>query len=143
MRAGSWFRSGSSCSSFCSRSRAPWPGACGNGEARSRSELLVRVLDLALGDFFEGHRQVVLRARLHERRRVVVEGALTELVVVVVDLPRALGGDDHECVALVDVFEQRVDAWMDHGRDMLAESLLRTISARSESARSTSSFTTR
>ena len=50
----------------------------------------VRVLDLALGDFFEGHRQVVLGARLHERRRVVVERALAELVVVVVDLPRAI-----------------------------------------------------
>src|SRR5215218_6605368 len=91
----------------------------------------VRILDLALGDFLEGHRQVVLRARLHERRRIVVECALAELMVVVVDLPRALGGDDHECVTLVDVVEQLVDAWVDHGRDMVAESSLRTISSSS------------
>src|SRR5437899_912217 len=45
--------------------------------------LLVGVLELALGDFLEGHRQVVLGARLDERRRKVVEGALTQLVVVV------------------------------------------------------------
>src|SRR4029077_4138303 len=58
----------------------------------------VRVDDLALGSLLEGHRQVVLRARLDQRRRKLVERPLTELVVVVVDLPRALGGDDHECV---------------------------------------------
>src|ERR1700693_4482956 len=80
---------------------------------------LVRVLDLALGDLFEGHRQVVLRAGLDERWRIVVEGALTELGVVVVYLPRALGSDDHEGITLVDVVEQLVDAWMNQGLDMV------------------------
>src|SRR3954447_17135664 len=50
----------------------------------------VLVDDLALGGLLEGHRQVVLRARLDQRRRELVERPLTELVVVVVDLPRAL-----------------------------------------------------
>ena len=59
-------------------------------------------------------RQVVLRARADERRRELVEGALAELVVVVVDLPRALGGDDHERVARVHLVEQLVDAGMNH-----------------------------
>src|SRR4029450_1193304 len=115
----------------------------GRQTTERKASALVAVLDLALADFFEGHRQVILRARLDERRRVVVEGALAELVVVVVDLPRALGGDDHECVALVDVVEQRVDSWVDHGRDMLAESFSRTISSSSPRARSTSSLTIR
>src|SRR5437764_15357139 len=78
----------------------------------------VVVLDLALGRFLEGHRQVVLRARLDERRQLV-ERALAELVVVVVDLARALGSDDHERVARVDVVEQLVDSGMDHGRLMV------------------------
>src|SRR5215813_15351725 len=80
----------------------------------------VVVRDLALGDLLEGKRQVVLRAGLDERRRELVEGALAELVVVVVDLPRALGGDDHERVARVDLVHQLVDAWMNHGCVMVA-----------------------
>ena len=66
---------------------------------QARRLLLVFVRDLALGDFLEGERQVVLRARLDQWRRELVERPLTELVVVVVDLARALGSDDHECVA--------------------------------------------
>ena len=87
-----------------------------------RVSALVVVRDLALGDLFEGERQVVLRARLDERRRELVERALAELVVVVVDLPRALGGDDHQRVARVDLVEELVDAWMDHRRAMVAVS---------------------
>src|SRR4029450_14142425 len=113
----------------------------GRQTTERKASALVAVLDLALADFFEGHRQVILRARLHERRRIVVEGALAELVVVVVDLPRALGGDDHECVSLVDVFEQLVDSWVDHGREMVAESAFLTIPSSSTRARSTSSLT--
>src|SRR5438445_8864708 len=80
--------------------------------------LLVGVLDLALGDLLQGHGQVVLRARLDERRELV-EGALTELVVVVVDLACTLRGDDDQRVARVNVVEQLVDAGVDHGRLML------------------------
>ena len=40
--------------------------------------------------------------------------------MVVVDLPGALGRDDHERIARVDVFHQGVDARADHGRDMVA-----------------------
>ena len=59
----------------------------------------VLVLDLPAGDLFHRHRQVVLRAGLDQRRRGFLEAdALPELVVVVVDLPRALGCDDHEGV---------------------------------------------
>src|SRR5687768_17524242 len=71
--------------------------------------------DLALGDLLEGHRQVVLRAGLHERGRKVVEGALTELVVIVVDLPCALRSCDHEGVArLAGIREELVDPWIHH-----------------------------
>src|SRR5438132_4699957 len=79
--------------------------------------LRVGVLDLALLNLFEGHRQVVLRARLHERGQKLVEGALAELVVVVVDLPGALRRDDHQRIAGIDVLEQFVNAGMDHGRE--------------------------
>src|SRR5207244_6522056 len=47
-------------------------------------------------------------------RRELLERALAELVVVVVDLSGTLGGDDDERVAAVDVLEQLVDAWLDH-----------------------------
>src|SRR5215475_8109768 len=80
--------------------------------------VLVRVLDLALGGLFEGHCQVVLRAGLDEGRKLV-EGAFTELVVVVVDLPGTLRGDDHQRIARVHVVEQLIDSWMDHGRPMV------------------------
>src|SRR6185437_600262 len=56
----------------------------------TRASARVVVRQHALGDFLEGHGEVVLRARLHQRRRIVVEGALTELVVIVVDLPGTL-----------------------------------------------------
>src|SRR5687768_7616484 len=111
--------------------------------------LAVVVLDLALGDLLQGHGQVVLRARLDERRRSFLEAhALTELVVVVVDLPRALGGDDDQRVARVDAagvgVQQFVDARMDHGRAMVPASVSsRSISAeRASVARSTSSLRT-
>src|SRR3954454_25137877 len=82
--------------------------------------LLVRVLEFALGDLFEGHRQVILRPRLDQRRWKVVERALAELVVVVVDLSRALGGDDHERIARVHVLGQFIYAGMDHRPVMVA-----------------------
>src|SRR4051794_27274707 len=105
---------------------------------------LVLVDDLALGDFFEGHRQIILRARLDQRRRELVERPLTELVVVVVDLARALGRDDHEGVARVDLIHEFIDAGMDHGRGMVAVAAnsRATISANSSAARSRSSFST-
>src|SRR3954468_23624504 len=81
--------------------------------------LLVRVLDLALRDLFERHRQVVLRSRLDEWGQELVERAFAELVVVVVDLPGTLRGHDHEGVARVNVVEQFVDAGVDHGSEMV------------------------
>src|SRR3954471_14429375 len=99
--------------------------------------LAVVVDDLALGGLLEGHRQVVLRARLDQRRRELVERPLTELVVIVVDLARALGRDDHEGVARVDLIHEFVDAGMDHGRGMVAvaASSRSTIAASSSAAR--------
>src|SRR3954471_3684319 len=82
--------------------------------------LAVVVDDLALGGLLEGHRQVVLRARLDQGRRELVERALPQLMVVVVDLPRALGGDDHQRVARVDLVHQLIDAGMNHCRAMVA-----------------------
>src|SRR5919204_2060841 len=76
----------------------------------------VRVLELALGGFLEGHGQVVLGAGLDERRRCLLEAdPLPQLVVVVVDLASPLGRDDHERVARIDVVQELIDAWMDHG----------------------------
>src|SRR5213592_1021908 len=99
-------------------------GTQGSPRALSRSEnalALVLVLDLALGDFLHGHGQVVLRARLDERGRRFLEAhALTELMVVVVDLAGALRGDDDQRIARVDMFEQLVDAGMDHGAAIVA-----------------------
>src|SRR4051812_21576570 len=106
--------------------------------------LAVVVDDLALGGLLEGHRQVVLRARLDQRRRELVERPLTELVVVVVDLARALGRDDHERIARVDLIEKLIDAGMDHGRDMVAgvPRCPATIAASASAARLRSSFST-
>src|ERR671919_3079730 len=79
------------------------------------------VRDLPAGDLFHRHGEVVLRAGLDQRRRRLVEAdSLAQLVVVVVDLARALGGDDHERVAGTGgAVEQRVDTWIDHGRVMV------------------------
>src|SRR5262245_61946211 len=125
------------------------PFCLGSGEtatapqgATALAAARVVVLELALGDLFQGHGQVVLRAGLDERRRVVVEGALSELVVVVVDLPSALRRDDHQRVAGVDTLEQLVDAGMDHGCGMVpaASSSRRTMPSSLSTARSRSSF---
>src|SRR4051794_13907813 len=98
----------------------------------------VAVLQLAGGDLFEGDLEVVLRAGLDHRRRILVESALTEVVVVRVDLPRALGGDEHARVVRIDLLEQLVQSWLDQGGHMLAA---RRVSSSRASARS--SFTTR
>src|SRR5215207_2983061 len=80
--------------------------------------LAVVVLDLARGHFLERDREVVLRARLDHRRRELVERALAEVVVVGVDLPRALGGDDDAGVVRVDVRQQAIDAGRDQDRGL-------------------------
>src|SRR5919201_3727476 len=108
------------------------------------ARLAERDLDLALGNLLERHRQVVLRARFDERRREVVERALAQLVVVVVDLTRALRRRNHERVArLLHVVEQVVDAWIHHLGFSLPAALSSfvTISSSSSTARSTSSLT--
>src|SRR4026209_65071 len=70
--------------------------------AARRTELLrlrgaVGEGQLAARDLLHGHREVVLRARLDEGRRRILEAhALAQLMVVVVDLPRPLRGHDHE-----------------------------------------------
>src|SRR3954463_11973532 len=74
----------------------------------------VAVLDLAARDLFERDRQVVLGDRVHHRGRELLEGPLAEVVVVAVDLPRALGGDDHARVRRVDVVQEAVYARRDH-----------------------------
>src|SRR5512133_1404398 len=106
--------------------------------------LRVLVLELALGDLFEGHGQIVLRPGLHQRRgRLLEADPFAELVVIVVDLTSPLRRDDDERVARVDIVEELIDAGMDHGLLMVpaACSSLRTMPASSFAARSTSSFT--
>ena len=63
-----------------------------------RGGLAVVVLHLPAGYLLEGDREVVFGGGLDHRRRELVEGPLTEVVVVAVDLARALGGDDHSGV---------------------------------------------
>src|SRR6218665_2248559 len=75
----------------------------------------VGVLDLALRDLLERDAEVVLRARLDHRRRVLIESSLTEVVVVAVDLAGTLGGHENGGVVRVDVLEQRVEARVDQG----------------------------
>src|SRR3954453_1399611 len=115
--------------------------------------LAVLVLDLARGDFLERDRQVVLRAALDHRRRELVERALPQVVVVAVDLPRPLGGDQHGGVVGVDMLQERVDARVDHafegtsagGRDPRAQassSASRTMLVSSSTASSRRSLTT-
>src|SRR5436190_21820678 len=84
--------------------RAPWR------RRRAAPALAVVVLDLARGDFLERDRQVVLGAGFDHRRRELVERALAEVVVVAVDLPGALGGDDDGRVVRVHVLQQLVDS---------------------------------
>src|SRR5215218_4509743 len=79
-----------------------------------RCLVAVAVLDLALRYLVERDSEVVLRPRLDHRRRVLVESSLAEVVVVAVDLPCALSGDEHTCVMRVDMLEQRVQAGVDH-----------------------------
>src|SRR5581483_1103038 len=101
--------------------------------------------DLALGDLLEGDRQrLVLQPTGLDERRNELAATLAELVVVGVDLPRALGCEDHERVLGVDLREQVVDLRLDHGcvgpsvgvRDAWI------IASTSAAARSTRSFTT-
>src|SRR5919206_4738272 len=80
----------------------------------------VAILDLAARDLLEGDGQVVLGAGVDHRGRELLEGALAEVVVVAVDLPRALGGDDHAGVRRVDVLQKAVYARRDHVSDSRA-----------------------
>src|SRR3954454_14956308 len=98
-----------------------------------------RDLELALCDLLQRHRQEVLRARLAQRRREALEAALAKLVVVVVDLARALGGGDHERVLGVGVLEQGVDLGVDHC--LSSVTACRMTSVRRAAALSRSSFT--
>src|SRR3954452_24515250 len=98
--------------------------------------LAVAVLDLALGDFLQGDRQVVLGDRLHHGRRVLLEGPLAEVVVVRVDLAGALGGHDHARVIGVDMLEQSIDAGGDHRAPVYS----RTRATKSSAASSRRSF---
>jgi hypothetical protein len=75
------------------------------------------VVDLVVDDLREGDREQVGAARGDQRRRELLEPerVLAEAVVVVVDLPRALGGDHDELVAgAVCVGQQLVDAGLVH-----------------------------
>src|SRR4051794_7694045 len=76
--------------------------------------LSVAVRDLAGRDFLERDRQVVLGGRVDHRRRELLERALPQIVVVRVDLARALGGDDHTRVRGIDMLEQAVYAGRNH-----------------------------
>src|SRR3990172_8699837 len=71
--------------------------------------------DLALGNLLERDREgLVAQSGLDERRHEL-GAALAELVVVGVDLPRALGREGHQCVLGVDLRQEVVDLRLDHG----------------------------
>src|SRR6266508_2922013 len=73
-------------------------------------------LDLPLGDLLQGdgERLVLQAARLDEWRNVLAS-ALTELVVIGVDLPSPPGRQDDQRVLGVDLRQQVVDLRFDHG----------------------------
>src|SRR3954454_10235875 len=103
----------------------------------------VAVLDLVGGGLLEGDLEVVLRLGVHHGRRVLVEGPLPEVVVVRVDLARALGRDDHARVVRVDSFQQFVQARLDHSVAPSGDCRPTTLAASCTSssvARSRSSF---
>src|SRR5436305_14408813 len=112
----------------------------------------VAVLDLAGGDLLEGDLQVVLRARVDHRRRVLVEGALAEVVVVGVDLASALRCHDHARVVRIDALQKFVQPGLDQvlpsrsGRAFARPAgrgqMVATRSMSSRAARASSSLTT-
>src|SRR5690606_18175533 len=70
--------------------------------------------ELVLVDLVERHRErLVVDRRVDERADVVEERALVQVGVVVVDLTRALGGEDDELVLGVDLRQQLVDGRVD------------------------------
>src|SRR3954451_3971459 len=79
-------------------------------------------LDLVAREFLESDLQIVLRTRLDHRRRVLVERALAEVVVVRVDLASALGSgqDDGVVRVVVGALKKSVESWLDHGLVMVA-----------------------
>src|SRR3954453_18954046 len=101
-------------------------------------QLPVLVPELAVRDLFERDGEVVLRGRLDHRRRELVERPLAQVVVIGVDLARALGGDDHTGVVGVDLLHELVDARADHYWCRLA----RTIASSRPTASSRRSLTT-
>src|SRR6187397_3166232 len=102
--------------------------------------------DLPVRDFLHCHREVVLRPGLDQRGRSFLEAdALTELVMVVVDLAGPLGRNEDERVAgTSDLFEEIVESWIDHRREMVPvrASSHSTSAASAVVARSSSSFRT-
>src|SRR5436190_23775831 len=98
--------------------------------------------DLAGGELLKGDRDVVLAALgVDHRRRVLAEVALTEVVVVAVDLAGPLRRHHNGGVVGVGLLEQSVYAGMDHGSESSCSS--RTTLSSSSAARSSSSLTTR
>src|SRR4051794_12103567 len=93
-----------------SRTRGRVPSTSPRPGRRARALLgALGVLEEAGLDLAHGDRQRLLaRARLDERADVL-EQALAELRVVVVDLPGPLGGVDHQRVLRRDLVEQVVD----------------------------------
>src|SRR5215813_11831738 len=98
--------------------------------------LPIAVRHLARCDLFERDGQVVLGDGVDHRWRELLEGPLAEVVVVAVDLSRALGGDDHAGVGGVDVFEKAVNARRDHADDSRAPRTMRSKSSAASSRRS-------
>src|SRR4051812_48963364 len=98
--------------------------------------LPIPVSHLARRHLFEGDGQVVLGDGVDHRRWELLEGPLAEVVVVAVDLSRALGGDDHAGVGGIDVFEKAVNARRDHAVDSRARLTTRSRSSAASSRRS-------
>src|SRR3954469_7254560 len=102
--------------------------------------------DVALGDLLEGDRErLFAKAAGLDERRHELSAAFAELVVIGVDLARALRGDDHERVLRVDLREQIVDLRFDHAELPVIEGpfggVEPSIPATSSTTRPTSSFT--
>src|SRR3990172_8412122 len=115
------------------------PGAAGARSGLLDPDALGALgVDLALGDLLEGDRErLVAQTRLDERRHELGT-ALAELVVVGVDLPRALGRECHQRVLGVDLRKEVVDLRLDHGRGDPSSVSLASVSLASVSLASAS-----
>src|SRR5690242_1991359 len=106
-----------------STTREDWAGVTASlrsAFAKTQGSLALGVLEQAGVDLAERDGQRLLTGAGLDEGADVLEQALTELRVVVVDLPGTLGGVDHQGVLGADLVEQVVDRGVGDALELLA-----------------------